>query len=150
MNKSVDRILRTHPRVDLVAVEETNGATDALLACVEACTICADACLFETNVSMLRRCIRTNQDCGDICTVTLRIIARQTESVAEIVRQQVHSCLVACQLCAEECSRHDHRHCKLCAEACRRCQEACNRLLGQISSSGTIPADPLESPSLTV
>lgn len=145
MNKNLDQILRSHPKVEEVALEETKNAIDALLACVEACTVCADACLSEMNIPMLRRCIRADLDCADICTVTLRVIARQTESVAEIVRQQVHACLVACQLCAEECAKHDHKHCRICAEACRRCQEACNRFIGQISSSGTIPADPLES-----
>lgn len=146
--KSVDRILRTHPQSGSLPIEDANVATDAILGCIEACTICADACLAEAALDKLRRCIRANQDCADICDATLRLITRHTDSIAEMVRQQLHACVMACQLCAEECDRHEHEHCRLCAEACRRCQEACNRLLGQISSSGTIPADPLESPPL--
>ena len=147
--KSVERILKTHPRAGAVHVEELNNATDALLACIESCTICSDACLAEGHVDKLRRCIRATQDCADICSTTLRLTARQTETVAEMVRQQLHACLVACQLCGDECASHDHAHCKLCAEACRRCQAACNRLMGEISASGVIPsADPLESPTL--
>jgi hypothetical protein len=147
--KTLERILKTHPHAASVPVDETNNASDALLECVEACTICADACLAEAHVEKLRRCIRATEDCADICATTLRIIGRQTETVAEMVRQQVHACLVACQLCAEECQKHDHAHCRVCAQACRRCQEACNRLLGEISSNGVIPADPLESPTLS-
>lgn len=147
--KTIERILRTHPKAASVHVEETNVASDALLACVEACNICSDACLAEPMIDRMRRCIRATSDCADICGTTARLIGRQTETIAEMVRQQVHACLIACQLCAEECERHDHRHCRLCAETCRRCQEACNRLLGEISSSGSIPADPLESPPLS-
>ena len=143
--KTVDRILRAHPRAQSLPFDEINTCTDALLGCIEACTICADACLAEPYLDRMRRCIRANQDCADICTATLRLIVRQTESIAEMVRQQVHASVVACQLCAEECERHDALHCRICAEACHRCQEACNRMLGQISSSGVITAEPVSS-----
>jgi hypothetical protein len=140
-----ERILKTHPRAENVRVAETHAASEALFACIEACTVCADACLAEPHVDKLRRCLRGTLDCADICSATLRLVARQTDTIGEMVRQQVHACLVACQLCAEECETHEHAHCRMCAQACRRCQEACNRLMGEISSSGTIPADPLES-----
>jgi hypothetical protein len=146
--KTLERMLKSHPRAESTAVDEVNTVSDALLSCIEACTICADACLSEQHIDKLRRCIRATSDCADICATTLRLVGRQTETVAEMVRQQVHACLMACQLCAEECEKHDHTHCRVCAEACRRCQEACNRLLGVISSAGSIPADPLESPGL--
>lgn len=142
--KTLERILKTHPHANSAPLDELNAASDALLACVEACTICADACLAEEHATNLRRCIRATSDCADICTATLRVVARQTETVAEMVRQQVHACLVACQLCAEECDRHDHTHCKVCARACRECQEACNRLLGEIGSDGVVTGDPME------
>ncbi len=143
--KTVDRILRAHPRAQSPALEEINACTDALLACIEACTICADGCLAEPRVDQMRRCIRANQDCADICTASMRLIVRQTETIAEMVRQQVHASVFACQLCAEECERHDAAYCRLCAAACRRCQEACNRMLGQISASGVITAEQVEA-----
>jgi hypothetical protein len=142
--KTIENILRTHPRAETLPVDEIKAAADALFACMEACTSCADACLAEENPVHLRRCIRADQDCADICSVTVRLIVRQTETIAEMVRQQLHASIIACQLCAEECERHEHAHCRLCAGACRRAQAACNRLLGQISSAGTITAEPLD------
>jgi hypothetical protein len=143
-------LLHTHPNSrETVRTDAYSSAGEALLACAEACTICADACLAEENPAHLRRCIRTDLDCADICHATARLVLRQTESIPDVVRQQLHACVLACQVCADECAQHEHEHCRLCAEACRRCQEACNRLLGEIGSSGTVPDDPTESPALT-
>ncbi|WP_425573169.1 four-helix bundle copper-binding protein [Paraburkholderia caribensis] len=30
--------------------------------------------------------------------------------------------------CASECEKHQHEHCKQCAEACRRCAEQCRAM----------------------
>ncbi len=140
-----EKLFHSHPRATQAALPETLDAANALSECVVACTLCADACLAEDNVGMMRRCIRSDLDCAEICASTLRLILRQTETVAEIVRQQVHACVIACQLCAEECGRHEHEHCRLCAQTCHHCQEACNRLLGEISSSGVVSAENMES-----
>jgi hypothetical protein len=35
-----------------------------------------------------------------------------------------------CRSCAEECSKHNHDHCKACAEACLSCAEACRSVIG--------------------
>jgi hypothetical protein len=44
-----------------------------------------------------------------------------------------------------------HAHCRINAEACRHCQERCNFLLGEISSSGTAEeSNPDESPTLSM
>jgi hypothetical protein len=118
----------------------------ALLECAQACTVCADACLAEEKVDMLRRCIRTDLDCSDVCFTTVRIASRQTETPSELLHQQLHTCILACQVCADECELHRdvHEHCRLCAETCRHCQEMCNRLLGDFSDAGTVPAEDIE------
>ena len=62
---------------------------DCITACVEcaqACTACADACLSEEMVSDLRKCIRTNLDCADICEATGRVLSRHTGYDANITR----------------------------------------------------------------
>ncbi|MEP0546348.1 MAG: four-helix bundle copper-binding protein [Rhodothermales bacterium] len=111
---------------------------DALVACIEdcfeceqACTACADACLAEEKLDMLRRCIRTDLDCADICATTGRVLSRQTEPTWGLIRDQVTSLRTACRTCAEECEKHKdkHEHCRICAEACRRCEQSCDRLL---------------------
>ncbi|TDD54122.1 four-helix bundle copper-binding protein [Nonomuraea terrae] len=107
----------------------------ALLDCAQACTACADACLSEQEIDRLRKCIRTDLDCADICEATARVLSRHTGYDANITRAQLQACIQACTSCAEECERHAgmHEHCRLCAQACRGCASDCRRLLDAIS-----------------
>ncbi len=151
--KTIDMMLRRHPRADTQHTDDYVQALEALEACAATCTSCADACLAEPeHVTRLRRCIRTNLDCADVCNATARVLTRQTETPNELVQAQLHACVVACQLCSEECERHSdmHEHCRICAETCGHCQERCNFLLGEISSSGLADSThPDESPSMS-
>jgi hypothetical protein len=108
---------------------------DALVECSQACTACADACLSEDMVAELRKCIRTNLDCADICATTARVLSRHTGYDANTTRAQLEACVQACRSCGDECSAHAemHEHCKVCAESCRRCEQACTELLAAIS-----------------
>ncbi|MGI5171403.1 four-helix bundle copper-binding protein [Spirillospora sp. CA-253888] len=110
-------------------------AVRELIECAQACTACADACLSEERVGPMRKCIRTDLDCADICTATGRVLSRHTEYDANITRAQLLACVQACSSCAEECERHAdmHDHCRICAESCRRCADACQALLAKIS-----------------
>lgn len=137
--KTIEMMLRSHPRADAQRAVDFAEALRALSTCTEICTACADACLGETgHLEHLRRCIRTDLDCADVCAATARVLMRQTETPHELVHAQLHACIVACQACADECETHRemHDHCRLCAETCRYCQERCNFLLGEISSAG--------------
>ena len=141
--KTIEMMLRSHPRADQQRAVDYSEALKALSTCAETCTACADACLGETeHLERLRRCIVTNLDCADVCTATARVLMRQTETPHEIVHAQLHACVVACQVCADECEQHSegHDHCRINSEACRYCQERCNFLLGEISSAGTAEA----------
>jgi hypothetical protein len=126
---NVEDFLRTHPR--------RSGDLDVLAACVkacfgcdESCTLCADACLGEEKIDTLRRCIRLDLDCAEICAATGAVVARLTEPDAQVVRAQLQACIAACRACGAECARHarHHEHCRLCAESCRLCAEACEAL----------------------
>jgi len=109
-------------------------AIDALTACSQTCTACADACLSEQMVADLRRCIRTDLDCADICAVTARVLSRHTGYDAAVTKAQLQACVQACRTCGEECERHSthHEHCRICAEACHDCERACADLLASI------------------
>ena len=138
--KTIEMMLRTHPRPDPRHVEHYAETLQALATCFETCTACADACLGEPDhLEHLRRCIRLNLDCADVCAVTARLLTRQTETPNELVHAQLHACIVACSACGEECEQHAelHDHCQICADACRHCLRRCNFLLGEISASGT-------------
>ena len=101
---------------------------DESFACAQTCISCADACVAEPRVEMLRQCIRLNLDCADICHAVGALASRRTGSNEEILRQAILLCEAACAACAEECEKHasQHEHCKICAQHCRACEEACH------------------------
>jgi hypothetical protein len=110
-------------------------AIEELIDCAQTCTACADACLSEPDIDPLRKCIRSDLDCADICDVTARVLSRHTGYDANTTRTQLQACIQACTSCADECDKHAamHEHCRICAETCRRCAEACQSLLSAMS-----------------
>lgn len=142
--EEIQTMLRRHPQAQEHPALRAYGETaHALMLCMQACTVCADSCLGEEMVANLKRCIRTDLDCADICETTARLLLRQTETNHDLIHHQLNACVHACAICADECEQHAamHAHCRLCADACRRCQERCNLLLGLISSEGIVSAD---------
>lgn len=147
----LETLLQTHPAASRTkSIPTVAAALDSLAECVTACTVCADSCLGESeHLDRLRRCIRTDLDCADVCTATARLLSRQTETSHDLIRAQLHTCVLACRVCADECELHQdmHEHCRRCAEACRRCQESCNLLLGETGPVGEVESDDAESSS---
>ncbi|MBC5991845.1 four-helix bundle copper-binding protein [Pontibacter cellulosilyticus] len=101
--------------------ERTNELEHVLIKCITACETCATACLHEDNVKMMARCIMIDRDCADICTLTARFMARDSEHTKHVMKE----CIEICRQCEAECRKHDHDHCQKCADACRECAEAC-------------------------
>src|SRR5262245_11285258 len=130
--ESLDDALSTassgKPHVDTRSLAE---CMEACAACEIACLACADSCLTETDLVALRRCIRLDLDCADLCGTTLRLLARSIDGDARRLRAVVEACARACATCGAECHLHeiDHEHCRLCADAGRRCAERCGRVL---------------------
>ena len=124
-------MLEAHPWPGHVDREVLARCIEACFACGQTCTGCADACLSEDMVADLRKCIRLDLDCADICLATGAVLTRQTEYDAGMSKAQIESCREACRTCAEECESHAemHEHCRICAEACRKCERACEELL---------------------
>lgn len=104
---------------------------DACYDCTHACMSCADACLAEHNPGALIHCIQTDWNCADVCNITARLMARQTDANLGLLAAQVECCRKACEICARECEHHggDYQHCALCAETCYACAERCRELL---------------------
>jgi hypothetical protein len=132
---NVQAMLDTHPRAVDVDAEVLAQTIDALVECANTCTQCADACLSEPDVAPQVACIRLNLDCADVCAATSRVVARQTDVDAEVVRRLLDACITACRSCADECARHAPHmaHCDICAQSCRRCEQACRDLVEAIS-----------------
>ena len=127
-------MFRTHPAPASDAGEEAFALVQAAAECAYCCTTCADACLQEEHVAELRKCIRLNQDCAEICSTTALLISRPGEQDRPALRAQLEACIAICRACAEECERHAgmHEHCAICAECCRACAEACERMAGAL------------------
>ncbi|WP_199421624.1 four-helix bundle copper-binding protein [Actinotalea solisilvae] len=127
-------MLETYPATINLDRQLFARVIETLVACSQACTACADACLSEEMVADLRKCIRSNLDCADSCATTARILSRHTGYDATITRAHLEACIAACRACGDECEQHAgmHEHCRVCAEVCRDCEAACAELLAAI------------------
>ncbi|WP_083208532.1 four-helix bundle copper-binding protein [Mycobacterium malmoense] len=132
---TVSSMLDTYPR-ELGRIDRAKliRCIETCIECDQACTACADADLSEERVAQLRKCIRTNLDCADMCATTGRVLSRHTEYDANITRAVLEACAVTCKACGDECDLHSahHEHCRICAAVCRRCEEACRELLASL------------------
>lgn len=105
--------------------EEYSSVIEALHECMEACNHCYTSCLNEEDVHHMTECIKLDRECADICSFFEQALTRNTP----YVKEWAQLCIRACNDCAEECSKHDHQHCKQCADACKRCAEECQTLI---------------------
>src|SRR4051795_1973819 len=108
MTTSTMPMLDAYPQPINLDRAKLAAAIDAMLACGEACTACADACLSEDMVAELTKCIRTDLDCADICAATARVLSRHTGYDANISRSLLEACVAACRSCGDECQTHAH------------------------------------------
>lgn len=65
-------MLEAHPRDFNLDAEVLARCIEACYECAQACSACADDCLSEEGVADLVKCIRLNEDCGDICLTGTR------------------------------------------------------------------------------
>lgn len=126
---SIHKMIELHPDVDRLNEELATAARHAMF-CAVMCTSCADACSAEE--MDMRQCIRSCLDCTDVCEATAKLAVRRTGQNVAVLRAMVETCVRTCELCAEECARHEHGHCRLCAEMCRECAEDCRKALPSI------------------
>ncbi len=132
----VQDMLRTHPLAGDSSLQTLVDCVSACYACAQSCTSCADACLSEEDVAEMRRCIRLNLDCADVCAATGAVATRLTERQSTALAAQLRACVEACRVCAEECEKHaaHMEHCRVCAMACRECERACEGVLSAVHS----------------
>ena len=71
-------MIKTHPQLRGSPDAALIACIEACLDCAESCIICADACLGEEMVAELRRCIRLDQDCAEICAATAGVVTRRS------------------------------------------------------------------------
>ena len=122
---SISKMLGAHPDAVGKVNEPLARAARHAMFCASLCTSCADACLAERMPAHMRQCIRLCLDCADICAAVARLALRRTGSNDMVLMEALQLCVTACDICAEECDRHDHEHCKICADMCRETAHDC-------------------------
>ncbi|MFZ5477852.1 MAG: four-helix bundle copper-binding protein [Myxococcota bacterium] len=127
-----EQMLRSHPKGKETKRTGLADCIDACIDCAQSCVSCADACIAENKGEMLMKCIRLNQDCGDVCAATAAVLSRGTHTDRNVVSALVRACQAACAACAAECEKHakDMEHCRICAASCRKAERSCQALLG--------------------
>ena len=121
-------VLADHPAKETFDLAEINRAVQACFECAAGCLACADACLAEDDVASMRRSIKLDLICAEICTATARVLSSPGPG-GDSWRHLVEVCARACRESAEECGAHSHGHCQRCAEMCREAEKACQQLL---------------------
>lgn len=132
------RMLETYPKSMNLDLTLLARVIETVVECSQVCSACADACLSEDAVADLRKCIRTNLDCADVCDATARVLSRHTGYDANISAALLEACIAACRACGDECEQHagTHEHCRVCAEACRASEAVCGELLSALGRPG--------------
>jgi hypothetical protein len=128
---SIIKMIQEHPDVNGDDNAALGEAVKHAMYCAAICNSCADACSAEA--MDMRRCIRLCMDCADVCAATYRIASRRTDHNRQLIRTMLATCIEACETCAEECGRHDHAHCRRCAEMCRECAQDCHKALESLN-----------------
>lgn len=127
---SIQKMIAAHPDVAGNVNEPLATAVRHAMFCAALCNSCADACSAET--MDMRQCIRSCLDCADVCAATARVGTRRTGQNIEVMRAMFETCILTCNLCADECSRHDTDHCRQCTAMCRECAHDCQAALPTI------------------
>ncbi len=97
---------------------------EACMRCALACHHCSTACLAEEDVKPMARCIALDMDCAAVCELAAAAMARGSENAHALCRL----CAQICELCGDECGKHDMSHCQTCAQECRACAAECLRM----------------------
>lgn len=124
---SIRKMISLHPDVAGKLNEDLATAVRHAVFCAATCTSCADACVAED--MDMRQCIRSCLDCADICDAAAKVALRRTSENIAVLRAMLETCIRTCELCAEEFARHEHAHCRICAEMGRECAEDCRKAL---------------------
>jgi hypothetical protein len=129
-----DVVLEEHP----IDPSLLASGVDALQECIVACTVCADACVAEPDVAAMAECIRRDHDCIAVCRAAVEVISRWPADDASLTVLVLEAAERAAARCADECGRHEHDHCRECAERARRAESACRALIDEANRAARL------------
>ncbi|MDJ1467707.1 MULTISPECIES: four-helix bundle copper-binding protein [Xanthocytophaga] len=108
-----------------MAIQNLNTLVESLARCIHGCERCATGCLNEADTPLVRTCIATALDCADACSLTLKLISRESKHWNHLLQLCVH----ICKDCEKECGKHSLEYCRECAEICHYCAETCEQYM---------------------
>ena len=97
---------------------------DSCNKCVQICEECFTMCLNEEDVKERIHCIKSLQDCAEVCSLAVKVMARDSHMTYDLCR----FCAKVCEDCAEHCGKFEDEHCQICAKTCRECAEECRKM----------------------
>ena len=127
---SIRKMIASHPNAAGHVNEPVAQAAKHAMYCQLIATACADACLGEE--MDMAQCIRTCLDCADVSGAAARMMVRFTGDDRAGLRAILQACIEMCRICEAECAKHDHDHCRRCAEMCRECADDCLEALAAV------------------
>jgi len=89
--------------------------------CIESCEACITSCLVG-NASKMFGCIQACRDCSDICSMTVRLMSRNSKHANRLAAL----CAMISDICAKECNKYEDEECIKCAKACKKCSLECS------------------------
>ncbi|WLR41358.1 four-helix bundle copper-binding protein [Bacillus carboniphilus] len=105
------------------------GCQHPLLQTLQNCEAMCEhtlTCLLYMNDSACRACqIQLLMDCGDICGVAAKFVARNSPCCQVILR----ACAQICEACACECAKYPDPESQMCAQMCMHCANECKACL---------------------
>ena len=132
---SIRKMIALHPKDQ--NNQALGDAVHHLMYAAKMSLSCADACMAEPKAAEgghdMTQCIRLCLDASDICEAAARLGARRTGDDQPMLRELLELTARMCEACAAECERHEHEHCKLCAQICRECAEDCRTAAASLS-----------------
>lgn len=124
-------MIALHPDVAGNSNEPLATAARHAMFCALMCASCVDACVAEA--MDMAQCIHACSDCADVRQATSRLAVRRAGQNIEVLPAMLALCARVCDLCADECQKHHHEHCKLCATMYRECIEDCRKALPTVN-----------------
>jgi hypothetical protein len=117
-------------------------ATPEMEACLKECARCAKECesclnhctyLVADGKKEHVRTLRTCNDCGDMCAISGKLVARD----GAYMNLMCAACAKACDGCGAECAKFPHdEHMARCAKACEDCATACREMVKAGGATG--------------
>jgi hypothetical protein len=121
--QDLEAVIAGSSTLESVHAKSLAHCIEVCLRCAVSCTACADECLDEPDITRLRRNIRLNLDCADVCGTVARLLARRGEPDLATLRATLEACVDICTACAAENQKHadELEFCKLTAEMVVNC-----------------------------